>query len=102
MSITHIINKLNINKMTEEIDSNANFTNEVKEPNKNQWKIETKIRKRKSYEFWMNLYNEGKYSADQLRIFHSELSQCQMYGSSTRAGYSKESLELFIKDTFKN
>lgn len=62
---------------------------------------EKRIRKRQSYAFWLNLlrYFESKHKPKEiLRKMFSVLDDRQSFGSMTNASYSKESLELMLKD----
>ena len=58
---------------------------------------EAKIRNRKSYKMYEKFFNAGCGKAV-LELLHQELDARSAYGSIKASGYSRESLDLFIKD----
>lgn len=58
---------------------------------------EKKIRTRKSYKMYEKFFEAGAVKAV-LELLHQELDSRRAYYSTRAAGYSRESLDLFIKD----
>ena len=58
---------------------------------------EAKIRARKSYKMYKKFFDAGCGKAV-LELLHQELDVRSAYGSERASGYSRESLDLFIKD----
>ena len=62
---------------------------------------EDKVRKRQSYVFWKGLVkflNRKPKTKTVLKKIHDIIDDKRGYGSETNSFYSKESLELLIKD----
>ena len=58
---------------------------------------EAKIRNRKSYKMYKKFFDAGCGKAV-LELLHEELDSRNSYGSRQASLYSRESLDLFIKD----
>ena len=64
-------------------------------------KREQQIRKRASFQMWLNAskFLDGKPSKREIIVFmHGLLNGKDAYGSITNANYSRESLELVLRD----